>query len=447
MNFRIKVSAVICIALGLSSQSFSQKITLEQVIKEVCTNSDSVKMMQETIIKSQEMIREKRAAAFPTVSTSATTARQYTPMFSSSKEAKGFSSMIKLDAKGSPYYDQSIQIQQPIYTFGKIGTAIKVASQFDKATQCSYKRNLQQLQMKALDAFYAVILSEMALDISKRSINRQKELSEFLNRNFQLGSGSKAQILATQAEMKGQLIEVIKAEEHVRISKMLLNYMMGRCLADTFELDTTSVLPDLLAKKLLSKKDAVEFSLTNRTDLRALDFLAEANRGGSKILRSNYFPIIAGIASFGTNGYEPGQLIDKDNRNWKVGINVSWTIFDGFQSSALAAQYQSDSRKTQIARNTMSKMVEIEVDSALVECTAADNNKLVSEEQLAAAQESYDLTNENFKQGSGQFSELQLAEERLHQSEMSGMNARYRQVRSRAALMITMGQNIVKLEE
>ncbi len=69
-----------------------------------------------------------------------------------------------------------------------------------------------------------------------------------------------------------------------------------------------------------------------------------------------------------------------------------------------------------------------------------------SREIFAAVQEVYDLTNENFKQGSGQFAELQLAEERLRQGEMGIMNARYRQMRSRAALLVAMGHPIIAME-
>ena len=56
------------------------------------------------------------------------------------------------------------------------------------------------------------------------------------------------------------------------------------------------------------------------------------------------------------------------------------------------------------------------------------------EKVLAAAKESYNLTEDNFKQGSGQFADLQLAEERLRQAEQGLINARYRLLRSRAEL-------------
>jgi outer membrane protein TolC len=64
---------------------------------------------------------------------------------------------------------------------------------------------------------------------------------------------------------------------------------------------------------------------------------------------------------------------------------------------------------------------------------------------LTSAQEGYLLTNNNFKQGSGQFADVQLSDETLKQAELGVINARYRQVRSRAALLIAMGKEIVAL--
>jgi outer membrane protein TolC len=94
----------------------------------------------------------------------------------------------------------------------------------------------------------------------------------------------------------------------------------------------------------------------------------------------------------------------------------------------------------------LEKMLEIEVRSAILECTAADSNIIASHEMYKASKESYDLTNNNFKQGSGQFADLQLSDELLQQSELGLTNAQYRLIRSRAALQIAMGNEIISIK-
>jgi HAE1 family hydrophobic/amphiphilic exporter-1 len=418
-----------------------------QVMLDVCTKSDSVKMMQETLVKSDLMIREKWSNALPNVSASMNGGR------SISNLASTMPSLAQMLPPGTSTESDftrcgaSIDITQPIYTFGKIGAAMDVARQFGKSIKSSYARNIQQLQLLALDAFYRVVLADMALDIARRSQARKGELYNHLDRNFRLGSGSKAQVLAAKAELRGQVPAIIKAHEDLLSAAMSLTMFLGRPLSDSIDLDTASGICELLALSVPSRQEAVRKALEQREDLRAMDFLAAANAAGAKIHRAMYLPSIVATGSLGTAGTEPADLGDWKNRNATIGIGIQWNLFDGFANTSLAGQYRSDARKLKLAREMAAKAIAIEVAAAHSECTAADSNLAATVEMLAAAQESYNLTSDNFKQGSGQFADLQLAEERLRQAEMGITVARYRQVRSRASLLVAMGNNIINKED
>ena len=430
---------------GFPRPLFSEGISLEQVIRDVCTKSDSAKMMQESLIKSEEIVREKWSNAMPTLSASFTGGRSVSNLASSMPSIAKMMPAGMSTINDLTRYATALDVTQPIFTFGKIGTAITVANQFNNSARSSYNRNIQQLQLLAVDAFYWVVLSDISLDIAKRSLARKNELFEFLDRNFKLGSGNKAQILATKADLKGQVPAIFKAQQDLLKARMSLNMLMGRPLTDTLSLDTVTGVQGLLSIPVPAENEAVREALGRREDLRTLDFLAAANKGGAKIYNAMYLPSIAATGSFGTVGTEPKYLTDWDYKNWSVGVGIKWTLFDGFSNNALARQFQSDARKLEIARDAIGKSVAIEIACALIECTAADSNQAALEEVLAAAKESYNLTEDNFKQGSGQFADLQLAEERLRQAEQGLINARYRLLRSRAALLVTMGKDIVTI--
>ena len=463
----------VCLILGLSSQAFTETLSLEQVIKEVSTNSDSVKMMKQTIIKSEQTIKQNWARALPTLSATVSTAEAHgigvgfgaasgksnqgiTIDPSQMGETVTYGALANMMSgmfsgimvpSNATIYGYKIVASQPIYTFGKVGTAIKVAGQYDASVRQTYTRNIQQLQLTGLDAFYSVVLSQMALSISERSLNRKKELYDFLNRNFALGSGSKAQILATLVDVKNQETDLVRVRQVLSTAKLQLCALLGRPLTDSIDLDTSSEISGLMSSSIPTESDAVQTALAQRGDLRSLSFLKDATLGGAKIYKSMYYPTIAAQGAFGPNATDIKELVKWDNRNWSVGVALNWTIFDGFANSAISKQYVSDAKKLEIAQGVFSKQIQIEISQALSEITAADSNLIASKEGLSAAQESYDLTNENFKQGSGQFVEVEQADERLSQAEMGLMNARYRAIRSRAALTVAMGRDIVKMEE
>ncbi len=481
MNGRTAIALLSYILFsGFSMRVYSQSISLEQAIREVCSNSDTLKRMQETVKKSEQMVREKWSNALPVISANAYAARSRGSLFGASsgsgqsarplaKESAGPQQITKgyldstyvrnttlqqmmggfSESQTTTIYNAGLSISQPIYTFGKVGTAITIARQFNQAAKYAFQRDFQTLQLQAFDAFSQALLAEKAKAIAERSLVRKKERYDFLERNFRLGSGSKAQVLALKADVAGQNTAVLIARRDARTANMYLNALMGRPIADSSGFDTTTGLIALLSGPVPAPDTVVETALTNRCDVKALDLVSKSNEGGAKIYRSMYLPSIAATGSLGYSKFESeSELLKMDwKSNWTVGVGLQWTLFDGFANSAKAAQYSSDARKLEVAGSELSKFIEIENRTAVAECAAADSNFAASQEMHAAAKESYDLTNSNFKQGSGQFADVQLADEQLLQSELGLINARYRLLRSRAALRVAMGNDIMMVKQ
>ncbi len=229
-------SLMIGMVVAASIQVHSQTLGLEQVIREVCTNSDSVKMMKQSVIKADQMVRENWANALPYVSATGAYVHTYGSPFGSmggggssgssrplAKEASTFtptdSAMMAALLSVAPMlksfsdisspvnsnvYSAGISFSQPIYTFGKVGSAITVANDFNKSAKCSYARNMQTLQLGALDIFFGTVMLQKRAEIAGHSFDRKKELNSFLERNFRNGSGSKAQVLKTRADVADQ---------------------------------------------------------------------------------------------------------------------------------------------------------------------------------------------------------------------------------------------------
>jgi outer membrane protein TolC len=159
-----------------------------------------------------------------------------------------------------------------------------------------------------------------------------------------------------------------------------------------------------------------------------------------------YLPSIAATGSAGWSKYAGNALFSNSGAtNWTLGVGAQWTLFDGFANSAKAAQYTSDANKLEIAYQTLSKAIEIEIRSDIRNCALYDSMYESSKEAYEAALESYNLTTDNFKLGSGVFSDLKFADEGLQQAEVGLIQARFNQTRSRAALLIAMGKEIISL--
>ncbi len=462
--FRVGLSLLLISGGGLLVAG--DVLKLEDVISAVCSQSDSVQGLSENIKKSKQQIREQYANALPIISGEIFAGRSYGQGMGSGSGGGGssgipdstnvtfgmlqgllsqtFANMYKSD--DAPVYSASLSISQPIYTFGKVGTAVKVANYYDSATQLSVERSIQNLQLAGLDLYYGVYLADMALSVQQGSVARLQDQSEYLTRNFSLGSGSKAQILSTNADLEKLKSDIMASKQSLKTLKKRLGMMMGRERNDSIELDTTGALVRSFVETMPTFDDALKTAIENRSDLKSLDYMRKANDGGVKIYKAMYYPSIAATAKVGTGGKEFENLFDPDYRTWQVGVGLQWTMFDGFANSSKARQYQSDSRKLAITRNMLLKALAIEIDAALTSCVTADSAVVASEAALAAMKEVYQLTYDNFKQGSGQFTELQLAEERLRQCEFAIVSAKCTKIRNRAVLLVAMGKTIIPVE-
>ena len=448
----------------LSGSAFSETLTLEQVIREVCTKSDSAKMMNESIIKSDMLVRENKSAAWPKLSFS-TNASYSSPYSEKESTPSGFrpsDTFVKwkelgpwmgdlvggfATPKSSTTYTGALSLQVPIYTFGKIGSAIKVAETYNKSARTSHSRNVQTLQLTALDMFYRTMITIESARIADKTFTRKTDLYEFIDGNFKLGSGVKAQLLMAKADAFGQSAITIAAKRDAESARMFLNSFLGRPLTEQWAIDTSRI-PETLQKtgSLLSDAE-INHSVDQRNDIQSLRLMAQSNRSGAKIYKSMQYPSIYGSGSTGyTQIDSKGLRAMQGAFDWSAGVSLSWTLFDGFQSSSKAAQFLSDARKLEIVEGTVKKAAEIEIRTAESECGAADSSLVAAQEMFNAASEGYDLTNSNYKEGSGSLTDLQRVDEQLQLAEFGLLNARYRQVRSRAALLVAIGRNIVDIE-
>jgi HAE1 family hydrophobic/amphiphilic exporter-1 len=346
----------------------------------------------------------------------------------------------------STIYSAGLSFSQPIFTFGKIGTALKVAQEFSKSAHLTYARNLQTLQLAALDMFFHTIYAEKLRGIQERTVARKKEVYEYTDRNFQAGSGTKATVLSIKSDFSKESSNLLRAIRDAREARMYLNTFMGRSVIDSSSLDTAIEIPGLMATIIPEADKAAAAAIEARPELQSLKLYAEATRGGAKIYRAMYLPSIAATGSAGWSKYAGNALFSNSGAtNWTLGVGAQWTLFDGFANSAKAAQYTSDANKLEIAYQTLSKAIEIEIRSDIRNCALYDSMYESSKEAYEAALESYNLTNDNFKLGSGVFSDLKFADEGLQQAEVGLIQARFNQTRSRAALLIAMGKEIISL--
>lgn len=480
----MKLAHVLLLAPLLAS---AQTITLQQGLHEALTTGPEAELIRTSVDSAHEAVTEVRKVAWPSITGYANAGLGRQPsMLSGLGSAMGAlgGSIGSLDGRVGTLEDSArvahgnstgplaalgalktdpddptwsvgygVQASQALFTFGKVTTALRMASTQNRITKLKVKTDRAKAQSDFLDLWIATNLAQRKVGTIERSIKRQAETVAFLERSFAGGTGMRAQVLLARSQMLRLQPELLAARRDAMSTRSLLNRTLGRPANDSTRLDTTG-LTELEARLPPSRDELLRQAVENRNDLRGLKEAMGLQQDLISIYRANYLPNVflqakLGVTSANTDMNEAFKGAGKirDNYEWQVGVGMQWNIFDGFEQSAKAGQTKAAVHSLQIRQNDLGRMVEIDVDKALLDRQAADSSLAAAKEALAAVAEARTLYETSFRQGSGPLSDVLGAEENQRVAELGYAAAQLEITRSAAQLALVRGQDLIALPE
>ncbi len=419
----------------------AETLNLSQAVKQALANSEEAKMSQEKKLNAEARKQEAWSGAFPNVTGYGSAGRSqspFPPFIPSMPDSNG-----KIPSKYMTMnsFTYGAQVNQSLYSFGRLGQTIKMAGIYDKSQEATLTRSLQELQIQTLDAYFGVVLAKAHWETLEASLQRQKKLVDYLQQNFKMGAGQRSLVLLAVSSTKALEPQRIRAERDYQAARMSFNRLIGQPIDAVSEMDTAASFA-MQPITDINAEQGVSEALKNRADLKALHLQKDFLREASKFQNMLYLPSLGFQGKYGVLAYKTKDLFNKDNLDWQFGIGLNWQIFDGFGNSARAKQTLSDSRNLEYTESKALNMVRIEIASDLSEQNASDSALSAAIEGLQAATDARALLAEDFAAGKGQINDILTAETNLRDAEFGILFARYQRVRSIAALKLALGKDL-----
>jgi outer membrane protein TolC len=438
-------------------------LSLEEALRLSQKDSRAAKKLEAEVIRSEEQVNEIASIVWPTLKAYASAGVGQQPSAMGSSESSGAAPDLDSETEAvkglygmlggfseafkpqvHEVYSYGLQAEYPLITFGKISTAIEVAEFQAKAVKGIYKRGLQEVQMGVVSSWAQLLEAQKASANLESSQKRLIELNQFLERNLKMGMGFKSDVLRSKAavsSLKAQKIYLKKNEARLLLA---FNQVSGLPVENEVKLDTTLGNLEWLKASEVSKQQA----LTNRGDLRALDMQKRIWLGGEKIDKAEYLPTIGLSAKAGVTAYdEVSGLGEWDNREWQLGIGLTWNLFDGFASSSRAAQKKMEARKLDLDRMQLEEQISFDISRAFKDVEATLEAEKASKEALEALSESVELMHQDFKAGKGSLFELLSAEEALRTGEEAWLKAWLQTILGKANIWYLAGKDLVSVSD
>jgi len=401
---------------------------LTALIAQAIKHSPDLQSAQATLVQAQEMADAKKGSLLPALDASVYDTRQ---QISGAQygNPNGGGSVFSI-------YNASVKVSYTLDVFGAIRRQIEGLS-----AQAEYQKF--QLEGSFL-TLAANIVTTAIQEASLRAqiaatediIDAQIQQLDVIRQQFDLGSASKAAILAQQSTLEQTRTNLPPLQLQLAQTRHSLTVLVGDFpsteLTAQFNLDDLS-LPDKLPLSLPSKL------VEQRPDIRGQEAVLHAASAQIGVAVASVFPdftINANVGSIATKASElfiPGSLV------WSLTANLMQPIFHGGDFThkrraaiatyeQAAAQYRSTVLKA--FREVADTLSALEFDAAALKTQDAAEK---------AARESLELTQEQFRIGAVSYLSLLAAERDYQQARIGRIKAQATRLADTAALFQSLG--------
>ncbi len=222
------------------------------------------------------------------------------------------------------FFNLSLQAVQPLYLGGRIQAGRAAAGHGFKASEAALERQRAELTVTLVERFYGQVLARENLDLRKRSLDNLRKHDYNARRLEEEGQIARVERLRAGVAVAEAEGERVVAEEQLRLASAAL----AALLASDRPVSARGAIPPPPAE--LDRAVWQSLARDNNPALKeARQRLAQA-RAGARAARGESHPV---VALFGARELYTDDLTLIEPE-WAVGIQASWTLFDGGQRRA-----------------------------------------------------------------------------------------------------------------
>ena len=393
--------------------------SLEKCIEIALANNPNLGAAQSNLLGARARVWESAANFWPSVSASGAYGRSMQELtipadvFNYSNSARaGLNANWSIFTFGQDYY--SFKAQKYNYT----------SAGFD------YQNTVNTTVFNVKQAYYNLIYAIKSADVFQTSVEQYQSQLASAQSFYKVGIRPKIDVTNAEVNLNTAKLNLITGKNAVMVAYATLNNLLGLTNPGTYRVDDNLTFEPYS----ITMDTAMGNAFQNRPDYLSAKARTESARYSLNAQKSNYLPDIGVNASYGLSGTR-----GLNYQNGSVGINASWTLFDGLSKEMRYKEAKASYQSYQYLEEASRQNIVMDVTQAYSTLTQSGEAVPVAELNVTKAQENLDLAIGRYKVGIGSSLEVTDAE-----SSFSGAKLQYAQALTNyrialAALLKAMG--------
>jgi outer membrane protein TolC len=319
-------------------------------------------------------------------------------------------------------YFYQVEVEQPVFQFGRVGHALEAARQELSGVQTDVRVVENRVALEVARAYYDYLLARERLAVlGAERAARERQLQQVRDR-FEIGEATRLDRLQAEVALANLRPEVLTAGNAIRVSLTRLNETLGRVPLEPFE-PADPLAPPVVLPALLDTAHLVDLAAGHRPELRRYQLTRRVLEEAEGVTRAEVRPEISARASLGVNSFQFDNLTRPSFHNWTVGVNVRWTLFDGHRTQSTIGQYRSQRRQSQLEEEAFRARLARDLERSTGDWRQALETIDVAGLAVDQAREAQRVAGELFQLGAATFLDVLDAERALRQAELTRLQA------------------------
>lgn len=420
--FRILLLIIFC--LGYSNLfSLPDKINLDEAITAAVKYNYEAKTAKYSIDKADQAVREAIGNALPSLSVNANYTRNLqSPVFflpDFQNPSSGKLNPIKIGADNS--FQTVANLNQIVFN-SAVFTGLGTAKIYSAASREQYKSVISKTVSNVKKAFYGALLAREYLDVLRLSFKNAEENLKSVEALFREGFIPEYDKIRAEVAVENIRPAILQAENAYNNALNALKLEMGMNINEKIDLDGELKIPEdsEINIKKISPEELANFNF----DLKTFQLQKQVSKDIIEIEKSDYYPTVALFGNYIIQG-QSNTFDFLTAKSLSVGLNVSLSIFKGFQTDARTQQAKIDYMIVDERYNQLNELIKMQLDNSINQMEIALTRIKVQQNTVKQAELGYNIATIRYREGTGSQVEINDADTALRQARLNKTQAIY----------------------
>lgn len=408
-----------------SAQSRSYRWNLDSCINYALENNIDVRKSMVSVKSGMEDIYGAKAAFLPSVSAGSSQNFTYLP-----------SSDVNDHTSYSGNY--AVTASYNIYQGGKRSYNLQNYNLVSKSNELSLLDNKIQLKQSVIEAYIQILYNKETVNINKNTEEVSLKQMERGKALLEVGSISRVDYAQLVSRYKTDCSNRISAENSLIHATLALKQLLQMNIDDNIEIEQIPISEDEIMALVPSKEEIYYNALEIMPQIKSGEIGKEIAALGVKSAKSGFRPTLSVSTGIGTshNSNAGGSFSSRlwDNFNHNAGLSLSIPIYSNRQNRTAVNKANLAVETAELQLADAKEQLLQQVESIYLDAVSAQTRYPAAIEAEKAAEETYNLTNQQFEIGMKNTLELLTAQNDLLSARREVLQSKYTVVMNRMLL-------------